>query len=242
MTDASQNDPGKPLAGRVALVTGASRGIGAAVARQLARAGAQVVLTARTTGGLEEVDDQIRQEGGTATLAPLNLTQHDQIDVLGASLFQRFGKLDILVGNAAILGSLSPMAHADPKKWRQVFDLNVHANHRLIRSFDALLRQSDAGRAVFVTCAAANAEKPFWAAYGASKAALNAMVKMYAGETAKTPLRVNLIDPGPVATRLRAQAYPGEEASDLRQPDDVAAAFVELCLPACTRHGEIVTV
>ncbi len=239
MSDIQGTGAGR-LAGRLALVTGASRGIGFAVAKRFAAEGAHVVATARTVGGLEELDDTVKAAGGSITLAPLDLMDLDQIDVLGASLYQRFQKLDILVGNAGSLGRLTPMAHADPKEWERVFRLNVHANQRLIRSLDAVLRQSDAGRAIFVTSGAAAGEKPFWAAYGASKAALDTLVKTYAEETRKTNLRVNLISPGPVATQMRAAAYPGEDPADLTQPDELAGLFVDLADPACVRHGEAV--
>ena len=239
MSDKHEAGAGR-LAGRLALVTGASRGIGFAVARRFAAEGAHVVATARTVGGLEELDDVVKAAGGSITLAPLDLMDLDQIDVLGASLYQRFQKLDILVGNAGSLGRLTPMAHVDPKEWERVFRLNVHANQRLIRSLDAVLRQSDAGRAIFVTSGAAAGTKPFWAAYGASKAALDALVKTYAEETRKTTLRVNLISPGPVATQMRAAAYPGEDPATLTQPDELAGLFVDLADPACARHGETV--
>ncbi len=231
----------KPLEGRIALITGASRGIGAAVAKRLARAGAHVVATARTKAGLEELDDEIQAAGGAATLVPLDLTKHDQIDVLGASLYQRFQKLDILIGNAGILGSLSPMGHADPKEWDRIFSLNVGANQRLIRSLDGVLKQSDAGRAIFTTCTEASGDKPFWAGYGASKGALNTLVKTYARECEKTNMRVNLVDPGPVATTLRALAYPGEDASKISTPEEAAELFLKLSLPSCTINGEIVS-
>ena len=228
------------LAGRVALVTGASRGIGAAVARELARRGAHVILTARTVGGLEEVDDAIKAAGAAATLAPLDLLKLDQIDVLGASIYDRFKNLDILVCAAGMLGALTPVAHAGPEDWRRVFDLNVHANQRLLRSFDPLLKQSDAGRAVFITSGAASGDFPFMAAYGASKAALDAMVKIYAAETATTSVRANLFSPGPVATRLRETAYPGEDQSRLPAPSDVAPEIADLAAPGCALHGQIV--
>lgn len=228
------------LAGRVALVTGASRGIGFAVARRFAAEGAHVIATARTVGGLEELDDAVQADGNAITLAPVDLMQLDQVDVLCASLYQRFKKLDILIGNAGALGKLTPIAHADPKEWQRVFTINVHANQRLIRACDAVLRQSDAGRAVFVTSGAAQGLKPFWAAYAASKAALDTMVKTYAEETRKTNLRVNLLSPGPVATGMRAQAFPGEKPETLTQPDQLAELFVQLSEPACIKHGEIV--
>jgi NAD(P)-dependent dehydrogenase (short-subunit alcohol dehydrogenase family) len=228
------------LAGRIALVTGASRGIGAAVAKRLAAEGAHVVLVARTVGGLEAVDDEIEAAGGTATLVPLDLAEHDSIDRLGAALYERYGKLDILVGNAAVLGSLSPLGHFEPALWQEVMAINVTANWRLIRSMDPLLRQAAAGRAIFVTSGAAKAALPYWGAYAASKAALEAMVRVYAGEVGKiTKLCVNLIDPGIVRTALRAQAFPGENPASLTAPDDVAPAFIELALPECEKNGEL---
>ena len=230
------------LSGRIALITGASRGIGAAVAKRFAAEGAHVILTARTVGGLEETDDAIQKATGkNATLVPLDLRQFDKIDQLGYSIFERFGKLDILVGNAGALEALGPVAQYDPKLWQRVMDVNVTANYRLIRSFDRLLRASDAGRAIFVTSGAASAPYPYWSPYGASKAALDMMVKTYAMEIAKSNLRVNLIDPGVVATKLRMQAFPGEDQNTLAQPDDITERFVELAEPACTRHGEVVS-
>lgn len=230
------------LEGRIALITGASRGIGAAVAKRFAAEGAHVILTARTVGGLEEVDDAIFQATGrNATLVPLNLREFDKIDQLGYSIFERFGKLDILVGNAGALETLGPVAQYDPKLWQRVFDVNVTANFRLIRSFDRLLRTSDAGRALFVTSAAGQAPYPYWSPYGASKAALDMMVTTYAMEIAQSNLRVNLIDPGVVASKLRTQAFPGEDPASITQPDQITERFVELAEPACTRHGELVS-
>ena len=228
------------LAGRIALVTGASRGIGAAVARRFAREGAQVILTARTMGALEEVDDAVRAEGGSATLAPLDLLKQDGIDPMAASLYERFGRLDILVGNAAMLGTLSPVAHADPARWRQVMDLNLHANFRLIRALDPLLRASDAGRAIFVTSAVARTPVAYWGAYAVAKAGLEALVRLYAAEMAKTSVRANLIDPGVVRTRLRAAAYPGEDATTLPPPESVTGTFVEMAMPSFDRNGETI--
>lgn len=229
------------LSGRIALVTGASRGIGAAVAKRLAAEGAHVVLTARTQGGLEEVDDAIRTATGeSATLVPLDLRRHDQIDALGQAVYDRFQRLDILIGNAGALETLGPVAYFDPKLFERVLDVNVTVNYRLIRSFDRLLRASDAGRAVFVTSGAAASPMAYWGPYAASKAALETMVKAYAQEVAKSPLRVNLLDPGAVATKMRLQAFPGEDQATLRTPDDVAPAFLDLVDPACTRHGEVV--
>ncbi len=229
----------KRLSGRIALVTGASRGIGAAVAKRFAAEGAHLVLVARTVGALEERDDEIRGLGGQATLVPLDLRQFDQIDQLGAALYQRFGRLDVLVGNAGVLGSLSPMGHFEPKLWAEVMDVNLTANWRLIRALDPLLRQSEAGRALFTTCAAARDATPYWGAYAASKAALEAMVKIYAGEVTKTKLRVNLVDPGIVATRLRAQGFPGEDRSTLKTPEDVTDPFVMAAAAECESNGEI---
>ena len=230
------------LADRVALVTGASRGIGAAVARRFAAEGAHLILVARTVGGLEEVDDAIRADGGAATLAPFDLLEFDRIDRLGAAVAERHGRLDVLVGNAATLGSLRPMGHFPPHEWGRVLALNVTANWRLIRSFDALLKASDAGRAIFVTSGVARGVFPYWGAYAASKAALESMVRTYAAEVGKTNLRVNLLDPGVVRTRMRAEAMPGEDPMTLPHPDDIAGAFVDLAEPGCLRNGEVVAV
>ncbi len=232
---------GRRLEGRLALVTGASRGIGAAVAKHFAAEGAHVVLVARTVGGLEEVDDAIRAMGGEATLVPLDLRDFDKIDQMGAALYQRFGKLDVMVGNAGVLGNLSPIGHFEPKVWQEVIDINVTANWRLIRSLDPLLRRSDSGRAIFVTCAAGREATPYWGAYAASKAALETMVRIYAGEVANTPLKVNLIDPGIVSTKLRARGFPSEDRTRLAMPVEVTDPFVMLATAACDRHGDLVT-
>ncbi len=230
------------LSGRIALVTGASRGIGAAVAKRFAAEGAHVILTARTVGGLEEVDDAIfAATGRNATLVPLDLRDYDKIDQLGFSIYERFGKLDILVSNAGALEALGPIAQYDPKLWSRVMDLNVTANYRLIRSLDRLLRTAESGRAIFVTSAAAKAPYPYWSPYGASKAALEMIVKTYAMEIAASPLRVNLIDPGVVATKLRTQAFPGEDPASITQPDQITDRFVELAEAACALHGEILS-
>lgn len=229
------------LSGRVALITGASRGIGAAVAKRFAAEGAHVILTARTVGGLEEVDDAIRTATGqSATLVPLDLRKTDQIDQLGYSIYERFKRLDILVGNAGVLEALGPVAQFEPKLWDRVMTVNVTANYRLIRTADRLLRASDAGRAIFVTSGAAQAPYPYWGPYAASKAALEMLVRSYAMEIASSNLRVNLIDPGIVATKMRVQAFPGEDQSTLTHPEAITDAFVALAEPACTRHGEIV--
>jgi NAD(P)-dependent dehydrogenase (short-subunit alcohol dehydrogenase family) len=228
------------LAGRIALVTGASRGLGAAVAARFAAEGAQLVLVARTVGGLEATDDAVRAAGGSATLVPLDLADLDAIDRLGQSLYERFGRLDVLVGNAAALGTLSPTGHITPRDWAAVTTLNLTANWRLIRSLDPLLRASDAGRALFVTDVVARQPRAFWGAYAASKAGLEALVRVYADETARSKLRVNLVDPGRLRTHLRARAYPGEKPETVPAPNSVTEAFVALAEPACTRHGEIV--
>jgi len=230
------------LAERIALITGASRGIGAAVAKRFAAEGVHVVALARTVGGLEELDDDIRAAGGTATLLPLDLRKFDGIDQMGAALYQRFGRLDVLVGNAAVLGSLSPMGHFEPKVWTEVMEVNLTANWRLIRALDPLLRLSEAGRVIFTTCAAGHEATPYWGAYAASKAALESMAKIYAGEMTKTNVRVNLIDPGIVRTKLRAQGFPGEDRSKLRSPEEVTEPFVALAMAECVHHGEVVRV
>jgi NAD(P)-dependent dehydrogenase (short-subunit alcohol dehydrogenase family) len=227
------------LSGRVALVTGASRGIGYAVASAIAAEGAHVVALARTVGGLEELDDVIRIAGGTATLVPADLRDYPALDRLGAALFERFGKLDIFIGNGGILGRLTPLAHVDPKLWDEVMAVNVTANWRLIRSLDLLLRQSDSGRALFVTSGVARRVPAYWGPYAVSKAALEALVKTYAAETATTNLRVNLVSPGPVRTRMRAEAMPGEDPETLPPPEAVAAALLPLLDPALTVTGAI---
>ncbi len=201
-----------------------------------------LVLVARTTGGLEEVDDRVRAKGGQATLVPLDLREGDAIDRLGGALAQRFGRLDVLIGNAAELGALSPTGHIDPKVFERVMALNAGANYRLIRSLDPLLRVSEAGRAIFVTCAPAREPKPFWGAYAASKAAMEALVLSYAAETRRTRVRVNLVDPGPMRSRLRKQAYPGEAPDKVPPPETRTEAFVALAAPDCARHGELVVV
>jgi NAD(P)-dependent dehydrogenase (short-subunit alcohol dehydrogenase family) len=225
------------LAGRIALITGASRGIGAAIAVRYAEEGAHVVLVARTVGGLEEIDDRIRGAGGTATLVPLDLRQHDGIDHLGQALFERFGRLDVLVGNAAMLGALSPLGHIPPKQWDEVIALNLTANWRLIRSVDPLLRLSDAGRAIFLTSGITQSLPAYWGAYAVSKAALEALVRTYAAEIASTAVRVNLVNPGPTRTGLRAQAFPGEDARALPPPEHVCNTMVRMAEPGFDGNG-----
>lgn len=225
------------LANRVALVTGASRGIGRAVALGLAREGAHVVLLARTTGGLEEVDDEIRALGGTATLVNLDLRKAEKVDALGPTLYQRWGKLDILVANAGVLGPISPLAHITADAWSEVIDVNLTANWRLIRTLDPLLRRSDAARAVFVSSGAASAKNAYWGPYAVSKAGLEALVKTYAHEVASTPIKVNLVNPGPVRTGMRARAFPGENPETLPTPEALVPLFLELLDPAFSETG-----
>jgi NAD(P)-dependent dehydrogenase (short-subunit alcohol dehydrogenase family) len=228
------------LSGKIALISGASRGIGAAVAKAYAREGAQTILIARSKSGLEEVDDAIRAEGGKSpVLVQLDLREHTQIDALGAALFERFGKIDILVGNAAILGELTPLSQADPQMWQKVFDINLTANWRLLRSLHPLLLQSDAGRALFVTSGAAKAATAYWGAYAASKAALEIMVRTYAAENARSAICANLIDPGIVATKMRAQAFPSENADEIASADSIIDVFIRLALPEMTQNGHL---
>jgi NAD(P)-dependent dehydrogenase (short-subunit alcohol dehydrogenase family) len=229
------------LADKLALITGASRGIGRAVALSLAAEGAHVILVARTVGALEEVDDEIQKTGGTATLVPLDLTDFEAIDRLGGTIFERWGKLDILVGNAGILGPLTPTGHISPDEWDKVFAVNVTTNYRLIRSLDPLLQRAEAGRAVFVTSGAAQKCRPFWGAYSVSKAALEALVKTWANEVEKTDLRINMVSPGPIATKMRAKAMPGEDQTTLRTPEELAPLFLDLVSEDCMRHGEVVS-
>ena len=228
------------LAGRVVLVTGASRGLGYHTALAAAAEGAHVIALARTVGGLEQLDDDIRKAGGEpATLVPLDLLDHDAIDRLGASIDQRWGRLDGFVANAAMLGGLSPLGHYDLKVFERIFEVNVTANWRCIRSFDPLLRASDAGRALFVTCAAARENKAFWGPYAASKAALESLALVYAAESASTAIKANLIDPGVARTALRAQAMPGEEAWAQRPPQEIAPTMIDFLLPDLTHNGRL---
>lgn len=229
------------LDGRVALITGASRGIGRAVALRFAREGAKLVLLASTQAALEEVDDEIRAINGEgASLVPIDLRDGLQIDRVGAALYERHGKLDVLVANAGLLGSLSPLGHIKPQEWQQIMDVNLTANWRLIRSLDPLLRQSDSGRAIFVTSTVGHEPRAYWATYAVSKAGLEMLAKVYAEETRKTNLRVNLVNPGPTRTRMRAKAMPGEDPETVKIPESIAHEFVKLAEPACTKHGEMV--
>ena len=227
------------LEGRVALITGASRGIGAALALELAKLGAQCVLVARTQGGLEEVDDAIRSAGGKpATLLPFDLQKAEKdIDMIGPSIVERFGRLDILVHNAGALNKLTPVAHIEPRDWAEVMAVNLTASWRLIRSCDPPLRASDAGRAVFVTTGRVLRPRAYWGMYGATKAGMEHLVMTWAQEVEATALRVNLVDPEIVATKMRAAAMPGEDPSTIPQPGDVAPGIAALCLPTESRHG-----
>src|SRR3954469_6639664 len=229
----------KPLADRIALVTGASRGIGFATAKALAKAGAHAVAVARTQGGLEELDDEIRKDGGSATLVPLNLTDYDGIARLGLALHERHGKLDIFVGNAGVAGPSSPLGHIEPKAWQDVFAVNVTANFQLVRCMEPLLKQSDGGRAVFVTSGAATRANAYLGPYAASKAALEALARVWANETASTRLRVNLFSPGAIRTRMRAIVFPGEDPMTLDTPDKPAEFIVKMCAPDWTETGKL---
>ncbi|MPZ39221.1 MAG: SDR family NAD(P)-dependent oxidoreductase [Rhizobiales bacterium] len=229
----------KPLANRIALVTGASRGIGYATAIALAKAGAHVVAIARTVGALEELDDAIRADGGSATLVPLDLRDTDGILRLAAALNERYQRLDVLVGNAGVLGPLSPLGHVEPKAWDEVMAVNLTANFHLLRALDPLLRASDAGRVVLVTSGAATNIRAYWGPYAISKAALDAMARTYAAETVTTNVRVNMLNPGPTRTRMRAAAMPGEDPMTLKTADPVAEKIVTMCLPDFRETGKI---
>ena len=236
---------GPRLAGRIALITGASRGIGAAVARRFAAEGARTVLIARTKAGLEEIDDDIRAACGAdaaPTLVPMDLANGDEIDALAAAVAERFGRLDVLVGNAGLLGTMTPMHQIEPEEWDRVLAVNLTANWRLIRAFDPPLRAAAEGRAIFVSSGAARGSRPYWGTYAVSKAGLEMMVMSWAGETAKTRLRINLVDPGAARTAMRAAAYPGEDPMTVKPPDEIADIFVALAEDSCDRHGELVRV
>lgn len=226
------------LAGRLALVTGASRGLGRAIALKFAAEGADLVLLARTVGALEEVDDQVRALGRQATLVPLDITDFDALDRMGQALYDRFGRLDVLVGNAATLGILSPLAHVDPKIWKSTIDLNLTANWRLLRSMDPLLRASPSGRAIFVTSGITRRTVPYWGPYTVAKAALESMVRMYAAEMAHTSVKANLVNPGPMRTGMRVEAFPGEDPQGVPPPEELAEAFVPLAEADCQLNGE----
>ena len=229
----------KRLEGKVALVTGASRGLGYATALHLASEGAHIIATARTRGGLEELDDAVKAAGSTATLVPMNLTDYDAIDRLGAAIFERWKKLDVLVGNAGTLGKLTPLAHIDPKVWDDAMATNLTANYRLIRSMDTLLQAAPQGRAIFVTSGLAQKCFPYWGTYSIGKAALEALVRTYAGEVATTNLRVNCFSPGATRTKMRATAMPGEDPETLPTPEEVSTQMVAMCLPEFTDNGGV---
>lgn len=232
----------KTLSDKIVLVTGASRGIGYQAALEAAKRGAHVIAVARTVGGLEDLDDEIQEAGSSATLVPLDLRDSDGIDRLGLAIFERWGRLDGLVANAAMLGGLRPLAHFEPKDFDKVMSLNVTANYRLIRSLDLLLRQSEAGRAVFVSSGSAQSARPFWGPYAASKAALEALVKSYASETAgASNVRTNLFHPGPVRTAMRAQAVPGEDPETLPRPVVVAPKLIDMIEPSFTQNRSLYT-
>jgi len=233
--------PAKPLDGRVTLVTGASRGIGYASALALAEAGSHIIAIARTQGGLEDLDDAIKARGGDCTLVPMDLKNPDGIDQLGAIINERWGRLDGLFGNAGVLGEITPAPHTDPKKWEDVFAVNVTANYRLIRSLDPLLRASEAGRALFQTSGVATSRRSYWGAYAASKAALEAFVQVYAKEIDVTDVKVNLLNPGATRTAMRAKAMPGEDPNVLPNPSDLAPLVVEMLSPSYMENDKIVT-
>jgi NAD(P)-dependent dehydrogenase (short-subunit alcohol dehydrogenase family) len=232
-------DNPKPLSDRIALVTGASRGIGSAIALELAHAGAHVVAVARTVGGLEDLDDRIRAAGSSATLVPLDVKDSEGIARLALALNERYQRLDVLVGNAGILGPLSPLSHVEPKDWDNLIAINVTANWQLIRCMDVLLRRSQAGRAVFLTSGVAHMGRAYWGPYAASKAALELLARTYASECATTPVRANLFSPGPTRTRMYASAFPGIDPLTLPSAEQVAKAMLPLCLPECSETGRL---
>jgi NAD(P)-dependent dehydrogenase (short-subunit alcohol dehydrogenase family) len=230
----------KRLSGKIALVTGASRGLGRAVSVALAREGAHVIISGRTTGALEELDDEIVKLGGTATILPLDLRKGDKLDQLGPSLYQRWQHLDIFVANAAILGSLSPLAHVTADGWADVMETNLSANWRLVRTLDPLLQKAEAGRVVFVTSRAAHGQNAYWGPYAVAKAGLEALAATYAAEVVSTPIRVATLDPGGIRTGMRSKAFPGEDPMTLPSPDDVARLALDLVLPSSAVHGTVV--
>ena len=234
--------PQLSLSGRTALVTGATRGIGQAIALGLARAGAHVIAVGRTQGALEALDDEVRKiGGGSATLVPLDLADGDGIDRLGAAIYERWGKLDICVAAAGLLGVTTPVAHLDPRVWAQVIAVNLTANYRLIRSMDLLLRQAEAARVVFLTSGAAARPRAFWGPYAASKAGLEALAAVYADETENTPIRIAVVNPGPMRTRMRAQAFPGEDPLSLAAPEEITPLILELVGPKSSPPSGVIS-
>ena len=229
-----------PLKGRLALVTGASRGLGRATALALAKAGAHLILVSRTTGALEDLDDEIQKFAEPATLLPLDLRKGEAIDGLGPTIFERWGKLDILVANAGMLGPLSPLPHVTADAWSQTLDVNLSSNWRLIRTLDPLLKRSSAGRAIFVSSGAADGRYAYWGPYAVSKAGLEALAKTYAAECENTPVRVSILNPGAMRTHMRAKAFPGEDPMTLPAPEEVAPLIVELASPGSTINGEVI--
>jgi NAD(P)-dependent dehydrogenase (short-subunit alcohol dehydrogenase family) len=229
-----------PLKGRLALVTGASRGLGRAIALAYAKAGAHVIAVGRTQGALEELDDDIQKVGDPATLLTLDLRKGDMIDGLGPTIYERWGKLDIFVGNAAMLGPLSPLPHVTADAWQHVMDVNLTANWRLIRTLDPVLKRSDAARVILVSSGAADGRYAYWGPYAISKAGVECMGKMYAAECDNTPIRVAIVNPGATRTAMRAKAFPGEDPMTLPTPEDVAPMFLELALVQSSLHGEVV--
>ncbi|MFG1400597.1 SDR family NAD(P)-dependent oxidoreductase [Xanthobacter sediminis] len=238
MTDLSPAGD-KPLADKIALVTGATRGIGAATALALAGAGAHVVAVGRSEGGLEELDDAITAIGGNATLVPLDLKDGEGIDRLGGALYERYGRLDVYVANAGVLGPLSPLGHVLPKDWDSTIAVNLTANWRCIRSFDPLLRLSTTARAVVISSGAAHKAKAYWGPYAITKAALEVMARTWAAEAINGNLKVNLFNPGPIRTLMRARAFPGEDPMTLPTPEEAAAAILPLCLPSFEDTGRL---
>jgi len=230
------------LDGRIALITGASRGLGAAIAKRFAAEGAQLILLARNSAKLEALDDELRASGTSATLVPLDLRKFDQIDGMAAALAERFGRLDILVSCAAVLGQLSPTGHQEPALVQEITEVNYLANYRLIRALDPLLRAASAGRAIFTTCAMARTTEPYWSAYGASKAALEALVTSYAQEISQGSVHANLIDPGPMRTDLRFAAFPFENRDAIKPPEDATEPFVTLAEAGYAGNGQLVVV
>lgn len=229
----------KRLEGKIALITGASRGIGFETAVHLAKEGAHIIATARTQGGLEELDDAVRAAGSSATLVPLDVRDYDGIDRLGAAIFERWKKLDIFIGNAGALGKLTPLAHLDPKVWTEAIEVNITSNYRFVRSLDPLFRSADWARVIFVTSGLAFKCTPYWGAYSVGKAGLEAIMRTYAGEMATTNVRTNCFSPGATRTKMRATAMPGEDPLTLPTPEEVSAQMVAMCLPDFTDNGGV---